>query len=87
MSNNQITLNINGSKIIFNVDETAHERLIDEMQPNAKVVPMHNFLMRTVTPETKAALEPLIEHPASVVDIATHVVGQFTPKLRITLGE
>lgn len=84
---NKISLNINGNQIEFNVDETAQEHLIDAMQADNKVAPMHTFLMRTVTPETKEKLKPFLKNPASTMEIGSKLIEEFTPKLQITVGE
>ena len=82
-----VKLNINGQEIVFNVDDAAHEKLIDEMQPNKKVVPMHNFLVRVVQPESKDALTPLLKKPGAVMEIAAKLLEEFSPELSIKLGE
>jgi hypothetical protein len=82
-----ITLTINGDKIRFNVDTTAQEHLIDETRPDSKVAPMHRFLMRTVAPDSKDALKPLLENPSTVMIIGNEVVTAYMPQLKITLGE
>jgi hypothetical protein len=87
MDNNKTTLNINDTVIHFNVTTTAHERLIDEMKADSKVVPMHNFLMRTVDAESKEALAPFLKNPSSTMEIGGKVLEEFSPKLRITVGE
>ena len=86
MSDN-ISLTINGEKIDFNVTADSYEKLIDELQPNSKVTPMHNFLMRTVTPETKEMLVPFMSNPGNVTEICGKVMEEYSPKLKITLGE
>lgn len=87
MSDNTIILNINDTAIHFNVSTNAHERLIDEMKADSKVVPMHNFLMRTVEAESKEALAPFLKNPSSTMEIGGKVLEEFSPKLRITVGE
>jgi hypothetical protein len=87
MDDNKVTLTINGKKITFNVTPESHERLIDEMQPNSKVTPMHNFLVRSVGKESKEDLTPLLKNPSTVIEIGTAVIEAISPKLKITLGE
>lgn len=82
-----ISLNINGTAINFNVDTMAHEHLIDEMQADSKVTPMHKFLIRTVVPESREALKPFLKNPGSLMEIGGKVLEEFSPKLKITVGE
>lgn len=87
MDANKITLKLNGTPIHFNVTPDTHERLIDEIKANSKVAPMNNFLVRTVDAESKEALAPFLKNAGLVVEIATKVLEEFTPKLKITVGE
>lgn len=82
-----ISLNINGTIIRFNVDTTAEEKFIDEVQEDNKVTPMRNFLMRTVDPESKEALKPFLKSPSTAMKIGEKVVEAFSPTLEIALGE
>lgn len=82
-----IKLTINDNDIHFNIDMKAQERLVNEMQPNQKVAPMHNFLVRTVTPESKEALKPFLEVPIYVMQIAEKVLDGYRSKLDFVLGE
>jgi len=85
--NDKITLNINCTPVHFNVTQDTHERLIDEMKIESKVGPMNNFLIRTVDPESKEALAPFIKNAGSIMEIGGKVLEEFTPKLKITVGE
>ena len=82
-----IVMNINGKAITFDVTNDAHERLINEMQPTNKGGPMHNFLVRSVTKESKEELSPFLQNPSSVMAITEKLVERFVPKLTITVGE
>ncbi len=85
--NEPIVMKINGEAITFDVTNDVHERLINEMQPNNKVGPMHNFLTRSVAKESKEALAPFLENPSSVMAITERLIEKFVPKLKITVGE
>jgi hypothetical protein len=85
--NEPIVVKLNGNAVTFNVTNDAHERLINEMQPTNKVGPMHNFLIRTVAKESKETLTPFLESPSSVMVITEHILEQFAPKLKVTVGE
>lgn len=83
----RITLNINSEAIHFDVTTENHERLVDEMQANSKVAPMHNFLTRCVAAESKEALAPYLKHTGHMMQIGGQLIEAFTPKLKITVGE
>jgi hypothetical protein len=82
-----IVMNINGERVSFDITTDNHERLINEMMPNNKVGPMHNFLVRSVTKESKETLMPFLKNPTSVVTIGQHLIEKFIPQLEITVGE
>jgi hypothetical protein len=82
-----IVMKINGEAVTFNVTTDNHERLINEMQPSNKVGPMHNFLVRSVTQESKETLMPFLKNPTSVMILGERLIEKFVPKLEITVGE
>lgn len=82
-----IVLNVNGEPLKFKVTADNHEKLINEMQPNNKVAPMHNFLTRSVEAESKDALKPYLENSAHVLEIGGQLIEEFVPKLKVTVGE
>jgi len=83
----EITLTVDGTPIHFDVDYTAHERLINAMQPTEKVGPTRNFLMRSVKNEDKAVLKPFLDNPMNVMSIGVKVLEAITPDLEVKLGE
>ncbi|SCY45941.1 putative phage tail assembly chaperone [Desulfoluna spongiiphila] len=83
----KITLTIDGTAIDFDVTPAHHERLINEMQPNEKVEPTHNFLVRCVAPESKEALKPFLENPTHVMAIGTHLINKVVPAIEVAVGE
>ena len=85
--NERITLNINGNPIHFDVTPEKHERLVDEMQANSKVAPMHNFLTRCVEPDSREDLAPYLKNAANAMQLGGQLIEAFTPKLKITVGE
>ena len=88
MSNKtDVTLTINGTALTFSVDGEDQERLIDELKTDSKVAPMHNFLTRTVTQESKESLKPFLKIPTAVMQIGEKVVEASTPAIKITVGE
>lgn len=83
----KITLKLNEKPVSFTVTREAHEKYINDMLPDNKVTPSHNFLVRCVDEESKETLMPLLEDAGSTMRIATVLVQEFTPALEITLGE
>ncbi len=43
-----ITVSVGDKELIFNVDVSDYNQLINEQMPNDKVAPIYNFLSRTV---------------------------------------
>lgn len=82
-----IILDINGSEIRFDVGMDAYNKFINEMTPNNKVSPAHNFLMRTVSDDSRDALKSLLEMPGAAVEIVGNLVEEYTPDLNITVGK
>ena len=82
-----ITLDINGTEIHFEVALDDYNKFINEMQPTSKVAPAQNFLMRTVITEDKDALKKLLELPGAGIDIVGNLVQEYTPDLSITVGK
>jgi hypothetical protein len=82
-----ITLDINGSEIEFNVGVDAYNKFINEFQPTNKVAPSHTFLMRTVTEASKPALRELLAIPGAAVEIVGALVEEYKPDLVITVGK
>lgn len=82
-----IKLTINKAEFHFNFDTNAQERLVNEMRPDQKVAPMRNFLIRTVTEESKEALKPFLEVPIYAMQIAEKVLEGYRSRLDFVLGE
>lgn len=84
---NKIKIMINDQEISFAPTVELQEKLINETQPNNKVAPMHNFLVRSVCPESKEALLPHLVNPAHTLMIAEKVASEFIPDIKIELGK
>lgn len=79
----KITLSIDGVDYEFNITGDAYEQLQNEMQPDNKVAPMHNFLMRTLAnQENKDTLKKLCEQGLTL-EIAGKLVEEFRPQVEI----
>lgn len=82
-----ITLTVNGKDLTFNVEEADYTKFINEMQPNNKVAPAHNFLMRAVDEASKDDLKDLLKLPGASVNIVGSLVEEYVPDLQITVGK
>ena len=78
---------VNGKDLEFNIEIAHYNRYINEMQPNNKITPAHNFLMRTVSAETKDNLKELLELPGAAIQIAAAVLEDYMPDLEIKVGK
>ncbi len=85
----QITLKLNKQPVKFTINNEEHERLVNELSGGKKdrVTPMYNFLMRTVDQKDKKTLKPLVENPGNTAEVATLLLDEFTPSLKIEVGE
>jgi len=83
----EVVLTINGKKLVFDIDDTTYEKCINEMNPGNKTAPQRNFLMRSITSESKEDLKAIITHPAAVQQIFPQVMEGYIPDLEITVGE
>ncbi|MGL1932181.1 MAG: putative phage tail assembly chaperone [Desulfotalea sp.] len=87
MSEQKIEIKLNGKKIYFEPTVELQEKYINETLPNNKVAPLHNFLMRSVCPESKEALKPFLLNPAHTMMIGEKVGSAFIPELKIEMGK
>ncbi len=87
MSGTKINLNIGGKSIDFTVTPEDQANMINATKIDDKVTPMHNFLVRTVDESCKKDLLEFLKIPASTIEICTAVTKEFTPDLKITVGE
>lgn len=85
MSEKTIELAIAGVDVSFVPNVTAYNKYINEIAISNKIAPAHNFLKRTVTPETKEALDKLLELPGAALQITAKVLEEYTPELEITV--
>lgn len=82
---NTITLSVNDVEIWFNVGVEDYNAYINEMMPNNKVGPSHNFLVRTVAKEHKQALLDALQVPGMAIQLAGAVVQEYVPEITITV--
>ena len=81
----KITLTIAGTDISFEPTMTAYNSFINDMMPNDKVAPAHNYLKKIVCQESKEALDDLLKRPSAALQLAGAVNKEFAPDLDITV--
>lgn len=82
-----IKLEINGKELSFDVTSELYNKYVNEMLPNNKVAPAHNFAMRCVADGSREDLKGLLELPGAEMQIAAALVDAFMPDLSIELGK
>ena len=81
----KITLTIAGTDISFEPTMTAYNSFINDMMPNDKVAPAHNYLKKIVCQESKEVLDELLKRPGAALQLAGAINQQFAPDLEITV--
>ncbi len=83
----KITLTIAGTDISFEPTMTAYNSFINDMMPNDKVAPAHNYLKKIVSqdPVSKDALDELLKRPSAALQLAGAINKEFAPDLEITV--
>lgn len=83
----KIKLAVNGTDLAFDVTTELYNRYVNEMMPNNKVAPAHNFAMRCVADGSREELKSLLELPGAAIQIAGALIEEFMPDLSIELGK
>ncbi len=81
----KMTLTVAGTDISFEPTMTAYNSFINDMMPNDKVAPAHNYLKKIVCPESKEALDELLKRPSAALQLAGAINKEFAPDLEITV--
>ena len=81
----KITLTIAGTDISFEPTMTAYNGFINDMMPNDKVAPAHNYLKKIVCTESKEALSDLLALPGAALQLTAKINEEFAPALDITV--
>ncbi|MFQ2606795.1 putative phage tail assembly chaperone [Aeromonas caviae] len=85
MSTPIITLEVAGKELKFAPTMVAYNGFLNDMMPNDKVAPAHNYLKKIVCQESKAALDELLKRPSAALQLAGAVNKEFAPDLDITV--
>jgi hypothetical protein len=79
----KIKLGVCGVDIIFEPNQTAYNKFINEMAMDNKVAPANNYLNRIVAPESKEALLDILKRPGAAIQLAGKVNELYAPELEI----
>ncbi len=85
MSTPIITLDVAGKELKFAPTMVAYNGFINDMMPNDKVAPAHNYLKKIVCAESKEALDDLLKRPSAALQLAGAINKEFAPELEITV--
>ncbi|MFM5248995.1 MULTISPECIES: putative phage tail assembly chaperone [Aeromonas] len=85
MSTPTITLDVAGKELKFAPTMVAYNSFINDMMPNDKVAPAHNYLKKIVCAESKEALDELLKRPSAALQLAGAINKEFAPELEITV--
>ena len=85
MSTPIITLEVAGKELKFAPTMVAYNSFINDMMPNDKVAPAHNYLKKIVCQESKAELDELLKRPGAALQLVNAVNAEFAPELDITV--
>lgn len=85
MSTPIITLEVAGKELKFAPTMVAYNGFLNDMMPNDKVAPAHNYLKKIVCQESKEALDELLKRPGAALQLANAVNAEFAPELDITV--
>lgn len=79
----KIKLVVCGVDIVFEPNQTAYNKFINEMAMDNKVSPAHNYLNRIVAPESKDALAEILKRPGAALQLAGKINEIYAPELEI----
>ncbi|PST95712.1 hypothetical protein C9I87_08670 [Photobacterium iliopiscarium] len=84
MEQKKIVLAIGGESLSFVPTEVDYNDYMNELMPDNKVAPAHNFVFNTAVEESKPTLRIIANsNPAAVVQIAGVLMQEFAPALDI----
>ena len=79
-----IVVVVGATELEFNPTEVEYNDYMNELMPDNKVNPAHNFLFNCVTDETKDELRTITEsNPGAAVQITAIVLAEYAPQLEI----
>ncbi|KTF14834.1 putative phage tail assembly chaperone [Pseudoalteromonas sp. H105] len=84
--NKKITLTIAGKELSFDVTTENYNGYLNDIMPNNKVAPSHNFVMRSVVESDKDELRKVLESsPGAAMQISGLLQQEFAPAIEISV--
>lgn len=81
-----ITLTVGNTEIVFNPSPADYDEAQNTILQGDASSAAHNFIMSTVTAESKAALREITKSNAgAATQIYGHVIKEYAPKLTISV--
>ncbi|MGF1761358.1 putative phage tail assembly chaperone [Photobacterium sagamiensis] len=81
-----IVLDVAGTELTFTPTPQDYDESQNEMLQGDAAASAHNFVMRSVSDDSKEALRELVEsNPGASMQLYGEVMKQFAPKLKITV--
>lgn len=84
--NKNITLTIAGEELGFDVTTENYNGYLNDIMPNNKVAPAHNFVMRSVVDGDKEQLRKVLsDSPGAAMQICGLLQQEFAPAIEISV--
>lgn len=82
--NKVIELTIGSNDLVFQPTEVEYNDYMNELMPDNKVAPAHNFLFNCVKEESKDVLRTITKsNPGAAIQITASVMAKYAPQLVI----
>tara|TARA_Y100000310_G_scaffold71917_1_gene67757 strand:- start:10609 stop:10872 length:264 start_codon:yes stop_codon:yes gene_type:complete len=84
--NKTIVLTIAGKDLSFDVSTENYNGYLNDVMPDNKVAPSHNFVMRSVVESDKDELRKVLESsPGAAMQISGLLQKEFAPAIEISV--
>lgn len=85
MANKKITLTVDDKDIEFLVTSAAYSKFVNTMTPTNKIQPAHNFVMNTVTDDSRKDAIDILKKDGAGLQLSGLLIEEFQPDLNITV--
>lgn len=82
---NTITLVVMGKEMVFEPNMTAYNGWLNDLTANDKVAPTVTYLRRIITPESKEALNDVLNIPGASMQLVEKINSEYAPKLDVEI--
>lgn len=79
----KIELTVGGVALVFEPNQTAYNKFINEMSMDNKVAPAINYLNRIIASESKEAFTDIVKRPGAALQLAGKINEIYAPELEI----